>query len=135
MATLAIHINFDGQCEAAFTYYETHLGGKIGHLMRNSEAPGAKSLDPHWQTKITHANITVGNVSIAGGDVKPEQYQKPLGFNLLLGLTTPQQVEEKFEILRQQGEVILPPQTTFWSPRYAIVVDQFQVPWKLNCGG
>ena len=73
-------------------------------------------------------------MELAGGDVKPEQYQKPKGFYLLLGLNTEDSVKSTFSLLSAAGEIILPPQKTFWSPCYAIVIDRFSVPWKINCG-
>lgn len=46
------------------------------------------------------------------------------------------QCEEAFSFYAESlGEQTLhAPQRTFWSPSYAIVVDRFGVPWKINCG-
>jgi uncharacterized glyoxalase superfamily protein PhnB len=45
-----------------------------------------------------------------------------------------EKVDAYFDALQLNGQVILAPQKTFWSSRYAIVIDRFGVPWKLNRG-
>ena len=40
---LYTHLNFGGNCEEAFRFYEKHLGGKIIMMMNQSQAPGAPS--------------------------------------------------------------------------------------------
>ena len=40
---LYTQLNFGGNCEEAFRFYEKHLGGKITMRMRQSDAPDAKS--------------------------------------------------------------------------------------------
>src|SRR5690606_28465999 len=83
---------------------------------------------------VLHANIRFDGVELAGGDVAPARYRRPQGFCVLLGLESEERVRASFEALREGGEVVLAPRPTFWSPCYAIVVDRFGVPWKLNCG-
>jgi hypothetical protein len=40
---LVTYLSFDGQCEAAFKYYEKVLGGKILMMMRHADAPAGAS--------------------------------------------------------------------------------------------
>lgn len=130
--SLSIHINFNGQCQEAFAYYAEHLGGTLGTLLSYQDSPLASSVPAEWQHKILHANISINGVELAGGDVMPEQYQKPSGFCLLLGVNSADEVDSVFNKLAEGGSVIMPPQKTFWSPCYAIVVDRFGVGWKIN---
>ncbi|MCF2946640.1 VOC family protein [Paraglaciecola aquimarina] len=129
----SFHINFNGQCEQAFEYYAEHLGGEIGLMLKVKDSPMSVTSTAEIQDNIVHANIAIQGVEIAGGDLLPEQYQKPQGFCVLLGLDNEQKVKNTFDKLAVGGEVILAPQKTFWSRCYAIVTDQFGVPWKLNC--
>jgi PhnB protein len=132
--SLSFHINFNGQCKEAFEFYAKHLNGTIGTMLEFKDSPIAAHVAKEWQHKIVHANIVIEGIELAGADVKPEQYQKPKGFNILLGVKTESTVKSLFELFSVGGEVIFPPQKTFWSPCYAIVVDRFGVPWKFNCG-
>lgn len=131
--SLSFHINFNGNCQEAFEYYAEHLGGTIGTILQFKDSPAASSVSAGWQEKIVHANIAIHGVEVAGADLSPEQYQKPTGFCLLLGFDTEEDVDAIYEKLAVKGETILSPQKTFWSSRYAIVVDRFGVPWKINC--
>ena len=36
---LDVYLNYHGNCEEAFRFYEQHLGGKITMLMRHRESP------------------------------------------------------------------------------------------------
>lgn len=83
---------------------------------------------------IVHANIRIDGVELAGADVEDHQYKRPAGFYVLLGVDSDEQVDAYFNALQPHGQVIMAPQRTFWSSRYAIVIDRFGVPWKLNRG-
>jgi PhnB protein len=131
--SLAFHIAFNGQCEEAFRFYAEHLGGRIGTLLRVKDAPALASA-PSEGEKIIHANIHIDGVEIAGADVSPDRYGTPQGFHVLLGVDAPEKVETAFYALQAGGRVVLSPQRTFWSPCYAIVVDRFGGPWKINHG-
>jgi PhnB protein len=131
---LSFHIDFNGQCQQAFEFYAANLQGQIGTMLKVQDSPMSQSASGDWQHKIVHANISIHGVELAGADVTPEHYQKPKGFYLLLGLSSQNAVKSAFSHLSVDGEIILSPQKTFWSPCYAIVIDRFGVPWKINCG-
>ncbi len=131
--SLSFHIDFDGRCEEAFAFYAEHLGGRIGTVLRVEDAPMAAPSGLQGR-HVLHANIGFDGVELAGGDVAPERYRPPQGFCVLLGLASQQRVLDCFQALQAGGHALLAPQRTFWSPCYAIVVDRFGVPWRLNCG-
>lgn len=130
--SLSFHIDFNGQCEEAFNFYAENLGARIGTMLRFSDSPVPVNSGSHGQ-KIVHANLCLDGVEIAGADVEPDKYQSPKGFYVLLGVASEAKVAGYFHALQAGGQVILAPQRTFWSPSYAIVVDRFGVPWKINC--
>jgi PhnB protein len=47
----------------------------------------------------------------------------------------PADAERIFQALSDNGKVQMPLQQTFWAARFAMLVDQFSVPWMINCGG
>jgi len=132
--SLSFHIDFNGQCQEAFEFYVASLQGKIGTMLQVKDSPISQSSPAEWQHKIVHANISIQGVELSGADLNPEQYQKPKGFYLLLGLSTEDAVKSAFNQLSAGGDIIFPPQKTFWSSCYAITIDRFGVPWKINCG-
>lgn len=45
------YIFFDGQCEAAFKFYEKTLGGKIEMMTAHEGSPAAAQVSAEWQKK------------------------------------------------------------------------------------
>ena len=134
MVTPSISLSFDGQCEAAFKFYERCFGGKIMFLLTWAESPMAKDAPPEWGAKILHASLSVGNMVLAGADTLPQGYERPRGFAVLLGLSDPMEAERLFNALAEDGTVKVPLQETFWAGRYGWVTDRFGIPWTINCG-
>ena len=53
------YLTFNGQCEAAFKFYERCLGGKIEFMLTHGESPMAQQTPPEWRNKIMHARLAV----------------------------------------------------------------------------
>ena len=130
--SLSFHVDFNGQCEEAFCFYAERLGARIGTMLRVKDSPVPASSEAHGR-KIVHANILLDGVEIAGADLDPDRYERPRGFYVLLGADSEEKVKTFFDALQEGGQVVMAPQRTFWSSCYAIVVDRFGVPWKINC--
>jgi PhnB protein len=128
------HLHFDGECEAAFKFYEKCLGGKITLMMHHEGTPIADQVPAAWRNKILHATLAVGDKLLTGADVPPEHYQKPQGFSVMLGITDTAEAERIFPTLAENGTVQIPLQETFWAARFGMLVDRFGIPWIINCG-
>jgi PhnB protein len=127
------YLSFNGQCEAAFKFYEQCLGGKIEATMTYGESPMADQTPSEWRNKIMHASLTVGNKVLMGADGPPDQYEEPKGLSVLLGIDDPAEAERIFHALAENGTVRMPIQETFWAARFGMLVDQFGIPWMINC--
>ena len=127
------HLTFGGQCQSAFKFYERCIGGRIVTMLTWGDSPMAKQAPPQWRDKILHATLTVGDSVLTGADVVPEEYQQPKGFFVQLGLDDPGDAERIFAALAEEGTVQMPIQKTFWAIRYGVLVDQFGIPWEINC--
>ena len=66
-----VYLSFNGQCEAAFRFYEERLGGVLGGMFRYADSPETNTVPPEWQAKIMHGSITIGGVTLMGADVAP----------------------------------------------------------------
>lgn len=127
------HLIFDGQCEAAFKFYEACLHGRTVLMMTYENTPMDLQTPPAWQKKISHATFAVAEFMFSGSDAQPGQYQKPQGFALQFNLSDPVEAERIFKALAQNGAVQMPMQETFWALRFGVLVDQFGIPWLINC--
>lgn len=134
MLQLYPNLTFDGRCEAAFQLYEECLGGKTVFMMRYQDtAPPDSARPPDWGNKISHATFVHADFTLHGSDALPECYQKPQGFALQINLADPVQAERIFQGLAENGTIQMPLEETFWALRFGAVVDQFGIPWAINC--
>jgi PhnB protein len=127
------HLSFDGQCEAAFKFYEECLGGKVLMLMTYGASPVASQTAPEWRSKILHASFALGDQILTGGDAPPGHYQKPQGISVLLQVGAVPEAERIFAALAENGVVQMPIERTFWAARFGMLVDRFGTPWLINC--
>ena len=88
---------------------------------------------PERHDKILHTRLIVGDNVLMGSDAPPERYEKPQGFFVTLGVDTPAEAERIFKALSEKGTLHMPLQETFWAVRFGMLVDQFDIPWMINC--
>lgn len=127
------YLYFNGNCEAAFKFYEQHLGGKIEAMMTHAGTPAEAQTPPEWRDKILHARMTVGGTVLMASDAPPGHYQAPQGFSVSLNLKDAAEADRIFAAMSKNGNVIMPIQKTFWATRFAMFTDSFGIPWMINC--
>jgi PhnB protein len=127
------YLHYNGQCEAAFTFYEKCLGGKIAFKITYGESPMAAQTPSEFRGKIMHIRLIVGDKILMGSDAPAGRYEEPQGFSVSLGIETPEEAERIFKALSEKGKVIMPMEETFWAHRFGMMVDQFGIPWMINC--
>ena len=132
MMKIIPNLSFDGKCEAAFTLYAACLGGEIAYLKRYSDS-GA-SYPPKAAEKVFHATLTLGDQVLSGRDVADDRYEKPQGFFVQINLSDSTKARRIFDALSADGVIQFPLQATFWAAAYGVLIDQFGIPWKINCG-
>ncbi len=131
---LSQYLLFNGECEAAFKFYERILDGKMEGMMTYAGSPAAEQVPEEWRGKILHARMTVGNTALMASDAPPERYEKPQGFSVAIHLKDAADGERVFNALNEGGTVKMPFGKTFWSPGFGMCVDRFGIPWMVNSG-
>jgi PhnB protein len=128
------YLTFDGTCEEAFKFYEKTLGGKIVAMMPFGDTPARDHAPPAYRNKIMHARLDLGDHSLMGSDTLPDDPHKGIkGISIALQVATPNDAERIFKALSAKGTVQMPLAETFWATRFGMCVDQFGVPWMVNC--
>ena len=128
------YLTFDGDCEVAFTHYQRCLGGTLSALVRYSEMPGCEQLPAESLSRIMHARLDVDGQVLMGSDSHPEYpYENIRGCSVSLNVNSTQEAERVFDALAQNGKVQMPLEKTFWAACFGMLVDQFGVPWMVNC--
>jgi PhnB protein len=127
------HLTFNGDCEAAFKFYQQCLGGNLQTMMTWGDSPMADQVPAALRDKIIHATLVVGESALMGGDSPSERYEKPAGISITIQINDPSDAERIFSQLSEGGTVTMPIQQTFWTVRFGMLVDRFGIPWMVNC--
>lgn len=130
---LSPYLVFDGQCEAAFKFYEQLLGGKIEAMMTNAGTPAESEVPTEWRDKILHARLKIGDQVLMASDAPPGRYSKPQGLSISIQIQDVAKGERIFNALAENGTVQMPFGKTFWAAGFGMCVDRFGTPWMVNC--
>ena len=125
---LYTQLNFGGNCEEAFRFYEKHLDGKITMMMNQSQAPGAPS---GAGNAIIHARMNIGDTVLIANDVPPSVFQKIRSVYIYLSLDSAKEAERVHKLLAEGGEVYTPMEETFYATRFSQLRDRFGVSWSV----
>ncbi|HEX4646137.1 MAG TPA: VOC family protein, partial [Verrucomicrobiae bacterium] len=61
-----------------------------------------------------------------------EEGQKFEGFSLALSVATAAEADRAFAALAEGGQVKMPLNKTFWSPRFGMLTDRFGIGWMVS---
>jgi PhnB protein len=130
------YLNYGGNCEQAFRFYEQHLGGKIVMMLTWKQQPdspqGAPAqTPPGWEDKILHARIDIGETTLLGADVPPERFQPMRSAYLSLFAGSIEEAERIYALLSEGAEIFIPMQETFFAFRFAMLRDKFGTSWMI----
>jgi PhnB protein len=128
---LHTYVNYGGNCEQAFRFYEQHLGGKITTMMTHSQQPDASKVPPDWQQAILYACMTIGETQLMGNDVPPDRFQPMRSVYLSLSVDSIEEAERLFALLSDGGQIFMPMQETFFAFRFAMLRDRFGTSWMI----
>ncbi len=126
---LNTYLNYPGNCEDAFKFYEQHLGGKIVFLMRHGEQEGPGQVAPEWNGKVLHARLELGGTALLGADVPTALPMRSAYLTLALDSTP--EAERVYALLSEGGEIFMPLRESFFAHRFAMLRDRFGTSWML----
>ena len=125
---LYTQLNFGGNCEEAFRFYEKHLGGKITMMMNQSQAPGSPK---GAGNAIIHARMNIGDTVLIANDVPPSVFKKMRSVYLNLSVDSSKEAERLHELLAEGGEIYMKMEETFFATRFSMLRDRFGVSWAI----
>jgi PhnB protein len=124
-------LNYGGNCEQAFRFYEQHLGGKITMMMTRGQQPNPNSVSPDSKDLILHARIVIGETELMGADVAPERFEPMRSVYLSLTVTSIDEAERIYALLSDGGQIFMPMQESFFALRFAMLRDRFGTSWMI----
>src|SRR5882672_11269274 len=104
------YLFYNGNCEAALKFYQKVLGAEIEAMLTYEGGPEEMPTPPEWKKKIMHAKISIDGEVFMASDA-----------------------DRRFKALAEGGSVNMPFGKTFFSKGFGMCVDQFGIPWMVNC--
>lgn len=125
---LDVYVNYRGTCEAAFRFYEQHLGGRITGMVFHADQPNP-GVPPEWKGKILHARIEIGGAVLMGADIPKSEPMRSA--YLTLSLDSEADANRLYGLLADGGEIFMEMATTPFANRFAMLRDRFGTSWML----
>jgi len=127
---LNTYLNFGGNCEEAFHFYEKHLGAKVMGLMKWSQMPdGEKHTPPGFGNAVLHGRLALADTAIMASDVPG--YQPMRSAYLSLSVESSAEAERIYAALADGGEVFMAMGETFFAYRFGQLRDKFGTSWMV----
>lgn len=125
------YLFFGGRCEEALEFYRQTLGAEVEMMMRFKDSPEPPGCGPVPGEKIMHASVRIGETVLMASDGCCDGKGSFQGFALSLSVPTEAEADRRFNALAKGGQVQMPLDKTFFSPRFGMVTDRFGVTWMV----
>lgn len=129
------YLVMDGNAKEAIQFYEKALDAQVIMVQTFGEMPANPDfpLPDSARDRISHALLKVGETDLMFSDTFPGQpVQSSNQVQVCIMTDQAEQAKRIYEALREDGQVVMPLQETFWSPAYGIVADKFGVNWNIS---
>ena len=87
---------------------------------------------PGAENKIMHASFRIGDTTVMASDGRCLGKPAFQGFSLSFTVPNEAEAERVFSLLGKGGQVQMPLDKTFFSPRFGMVADRFGVSWMVH---
>jgi PhnB protein len=77
--------------------------------------------------------MSIDGEVLMASDAPPDHFRKPQGFAVSITVDDPAEAERRFKALSEGGTVNMPFSKTFFSKGFGMCLDQFGIPWMVNC--
>lgn len=128
---LYTHLNFGGNCEEAFRFYEEELGGRITTISRVSDLPAGVPRPPGSPDAVIHARMDIAGVELIGNDVPPDVFEPLRSSYLYLSVDSAEEAERVYATLAEGGQIGVELHETFFATRFAQLRDRFGTLWTI----
>lgn len=135
MKHVSPYLNFDGNAEEAFRFYESVFDSKIRGVVRFSDM-GMGGDDAN---RVAHIDLPLGNGFVLMASDTSPTHSPPLNVGnnvyVMLEPDSADEAERIFAALADGGEVQMKLQTTDWAEKHGNLADRFGVRWMINYTG
>ena len=138
MASIQPHINFNGNAEEAFHFYQSVFGGEFSYIGRFNEMPQDENnkLSESDGNKIMHVSLPISaETNLFGSDTvgawSPKLVQGN-NYSISINASSKEEADRLFNGLSAGGQVTMPLENTFWGAYFGMFVDKYGINWMVN---
>ena len=135
MATINTYLNFNGNAEEAFLFYQSALGGEL-FIQRMKDTPDGDKLPVEEQTRAMHVALPIGNGNnlMASDILESAGHKLTPGNNYYISLhvDSKQEADRVFNALSTGGTVEMALEEMFWGDYFGSFKDKFGIQWMIT---
>ena len=138
MIKLNPYLNFQGNTEEAFNFYQSVFGGEFRMLMRFKDVadlPNKENMTKKDLDGIMHIALPVGDEILMATDALESMGQKlTAGNNITLSLHPDSKAEADrlYTALSAGGQATTPMMDMFWGDYWGMLTDKFGIQWMIS---
>lgn len=136
MAQLNPYLTFNGNCEAAFLFYQSVFGGEFSYIGKFKDMPSEQPLPDEVSNLIMHVSLPISKeTNLFGSDANEHFGQTATaGTNFAVSINADSEAEAKrlFDGLSAGGQVTMLLEKTFWGALFGMFTDKFGIQWMVN---
>ena len=136
MALINPHINFNGNAEEAFQFYQSVFGGSFANIVRYKDMPMPGFEIPAAEAnKIMHIALPIGPNVLMGNDVP--SFMGTVNENenrskISIGAESREEADKIFNGLSAGGSVEMPIGDSPWGSYFGMVRDKYGIEWMVD---
>lgn len=129
------YLNYDGQAEEAFEFYQSVFGGEITK-MKISEMPGSDQIPENEKNRMMHISLPIGDSTVLmASDIMPSAgHTLNVGNNSYISLhpDSREEADRIFNGLSEGGNIEMPMEDQFWGDYFGSFIDKYGIGWMIN---
>ena len=136
MALINPHINFNGNAEEAFTFYQSVFGGAFVNMIRFKDIASTEHpVSENEANKIMHIALPIGNNLLMGNDV-PENMGRVNEMEnrskIAVNAASREEADKLFNGLSAGGSIEMPISDSPWGSYFGMFRDKYGIEWMVD---
>lgn len=136
MAQINPSINFNGNAEEAFLFYQSVFGGNFGKIVRFKDLSGSGyPIDENEADKIMHITLSIGSNVLIGNDVPQSMgrvNEQENRSKISISAESREEADHLFNGLTAGGQVEVPMNDSPWGSYFGMFRDKYGIEWMID---
>lgn len=136
MAQINPSINFNGNAEEAFLFYQSVFGGNFGKIVRFKDLSGSGyPIAENEAEKIMHITLAIGSNVLIGNDVPQSMgtvNEQENRSKISISAASREEADHLFNGLTAGGSVEVPMNDSPWGSYFGMFRDKYGIEWMID---